>query len=428
MEMLKPLTSKLAETGLDDSEPGAPSEIYSWFWNEALAGKLAERWPLPALDSALAGAKGTTSSSASAATLTSLQQAGALSGTDAGLWSSELNAGDTEDALGSADGAGELGSATLGGLSADALLGDASGAEDAANPIATLDGLSETGASGAWSAAGGIGALSPGAAIGGNQAAVFRALNAGGARMFPLSNELLRVLREKMAANGSTPPEGAAGPGIPIASLSKGGTHAIRRSSSGTPAARAGATPGSPGASGGATPARAGPSSTTGSAKSRGVAPTPATTAQASPDSQAEDASGVEKNSALQNLITRVGRLFQLPVNLIRAVVHVESSGQADAVSSKGAIGLMQIMPQTAREMGIQDPRDSWENLYAGTKYLSLQLDRFGSVDKALAAYNAGPGAVAANAGIPPIRETKDYVRRVLEAKAAYDRSHPEDA
>ena len=126
--------------------------------------------------------------------------------------------------------------------------------------------------------------------------------------------------------------------------------------------------------------------------------------------------------------VAKAGRLFRLPVNLVRAVVQVESGGRSDAVSPKGAVGLMQVMPGTAQEMGARDPRNPWENLYAGVKYLSRQLERFGSLEHALAAYNAGPSAVEKHHGVPPFPETRTYVRRVLEAKARLDQSHPQDA
>jgi soluble lytic murein transglycosylase-like protein len=128
---------------------------------------------------------------------------------------------------------------------------------------------------------------------------------------------------------------------------------------------------------------------------------------------------------AVHELAGKVGRLFSLPENLVRAVVSVESGGRADAVSGKGAVGLMQLMPGTAKEMGIKDPRDVWDNLVGGAKYLARQLERFGSLDQALAAYNAGPGAVEKHGGVPPYPETRDYVRRVLAAKASLDRTHP---
>lgn len=121
--------------------------------------------------------------------------------------------------------------------------------------------------------------------------------------------------------------------------------------------------------------------------------------------------------------IRRASRLFDLPENLVRAVVITESGGRADAVSSKGAIGYMQVLPSTGKEMGASNVRDPWQNLYAGAKYLRKQLDRFGNIEHALAAYNAGPGAVERHGGIPPYRETQNYVKRVLSRMDRLDRS-----
>lgn len=98
---------------------------------------------------------------------------------------------------------------------------------------------------------------------------------------------------------------------------------------------------------------------------------------------------------------------------LARAVEWVESRGRADAVSPKGALGPMQLMPATARELGV-DPRDPAQNRAGGIAYLARQLARFGSVPLALAAYNAGPGAVLRHGGVPPFAETRRYVAAVL--------------
>jgi hypothetical protein len=116
----------------------------------------------------------------------------------------------------------------------------------------------------------------------------------------------------------------------------------------------------------------------------------------------------------LEGQIQRAARLFALPDSLVRAVVMTESGGRADAVSPQGAVGLMQVMPGTAREMGVRDLQDPWENLYAGAKYLRRQIDRFGNLTEALTAYNAGPGAVERHGGVPPYRETRAYVQKVL--------------
>lgn len=103
-----------------------------------------------------------------------------------------------------------------------------------------------------------------------------------------------------------------------------------------------------------------------------------------------------------------------LPAALVRAVVAVESGGEPRAVSPKGALGLMQLMPATARELGVSDPLDPWQNLEGGCRYLRQQLDRFGDLRLALAAYNAGPEAVEMASGVPAITETREYVARIL--------------
>lgn len=107
---------------------------------------------------------------------------------------------------------------------------------------------------------------------------------------------------------------------------------------------------------------------------------------------------------------------YRLPINLIQGVIKAESDFQVRAVSSAGAIGLMQLMPGTAKELGIKHPFDIDQNIDGGSRYLREMLDRFGSDTKlALAAYNAGPDKVEKYQGIPPYRETKQYVNRVLK-------------
>lgn len=103
-----------------------------------------------------------------------------------------------------------------------------------------------------------------------------------------------------------------------------------------------------------------------------------------------------------------------LSADLVHAVVRAESDYDPDCVSSAGAMGLMQLMPGTARGLGVADAWDPAQNLLGGCRYLRAQLDRFGDLSLALAAYNAGPGAVSRHGGIPPYRETQGYVRRVL--------------
>ncbi len=111
--------------------------------------------------------------------------------------------------------------------------------------------------------------------------------------------------------------------------------------------------------------------------------------------------------------------IFGLDAALVLAVIRAESSFNATAVSSAGAEGAMQIMPRTQEELGLIDPFDPRANVYAGAQYLMEQLQRFGSVELALAAYNAGPASVERYGGIPPYAETREYVRRVLAYWAA---------
>lgn len=113
------------------------------------------------------------------------------------------------------------------------------------------------------------------------------------------------------------------------------------------------------------------------------------------------------------DLIDRFAAHFGLDPTLVRAVIQVESGFNRYAQSNKGAMGLMQLMPATARELKVSDPWDPEQNVRAGTAYLRRMLDRFGEVELALAAYNAGPEAVARHSGVPPFAETRDYVRKV---------------
>ena len=111
-------------------------------------------------------------------------------------------------------------------------------------------------------------------------------------------------------------------------------------------------------------------------------------------------------------------------VDLVKAVIQNESAYDPSAISSAGAMGLMQLMPGTAKMLGVEDPFDPVQNLEGGIKYLSQLADKYnGDLTKTLAAYNAGPGRVDAYGGIPPFAETQKYVRGIL---ALYERNNSE--
>lgn len=113
-------------------------------------------------------------------------------------------------------------------------------------------------------------------------------------------------------------------------------------------------------------------------------------------------------------LITQAAKKHGVDPSLVRAVIHAESNFNPLARSRKGAMGLMQLMPGTAKDMGVSDSADAAQNIEGGVKYLAYLLKRFdGSITMATAAYNAGPGAVEKFRGIPPYEETKTYVFRV---------------
>ncbi|TNC51118.1 lytic transglycosylase domain-containing protein [Rubellimicrobium rubrum] len=114
----------------------------------------------------------------------------------------------------------------------------------------------------------------------------------------------------------------------------------------------------------------------------------------------------------LLELARAAARRHAVPEDLFLRLVQQESGWNAGAVSHKGAIGLAQLMPDTARLLGV-DPMDPQQNLEGGARYLRRQFDRFGTWDLALAAYNAGPGAVIQHGGIPPYVETQGYVRAI---------------
>jgi soluble lytic murein transglycosylase-like protein len=119
-------------------------------------------------------------------------------------------------------------------------------------------------------------------------------------------------------------------------------------------------------------------------------------------------------------LIGETARSYRLPPALVKAVIAAESAFDPGAVSRKGAQGLMQLMPETAESLGVDDPLEPASNVRGGAGYLRAMIDRYGDLSRALAAYNAGPNAVDRYGGVPPYRETQDYVDRVLTYYRAY--------
>ena len=119
-------------------------------------------------------------------------------------------------------------------------------------------------------------------------------------------------------------------------------------------------------------------------------------------------------NGEFNHHIDAAAKLHGVEVALVRAVIQVESDFDHLAVSSKGARGLMQLMPQTARDLGVTNPFDPRQNIFGGVRYLRQLLDQFrGDVALALAGFNAGPTAVVRYSGIPPYRETRMYVAKI---------------
>ena len=122
-----------------------------------------------------------------------------------------------------------------------------------------------------------------------------------------------------------------------------------------------------------------------------------------------------KRSDAPPDEIDRAAALYNVPAELVRAVIWAESAGDAAAISRAGAIGLMQLMPRTAGDMYVEDPVDPAQNIMGGTRYLRWLANQFkGDMLLTLAAYNAGPEAVRKYGGVPPFDETRQYVRRVV--------------
>ena len=123
--------------------------------------------------------------------------------------------------------------------------------------------------------------------------------------------------------------------------------------------------------------------------------------------------------------IRRIGRQYQVEPQLIKAIIQAESDFDHRAVSRRGALGLMQLMPETARELRVANPFNPRENIDGGTRYLRQILDSFkGNLTLSLAAYNAGPGLVTRTGAVPDIPETQQYVTKVIRQYKEYKRQN----
>ena len=125
-----------------------------------------------------------------------------------------------------------------------------------------------------------------------------------------------------------------------------------------------------------------------------------------------------------ESVILEAARTYDIDHTLIKAVIKAESNFNPRAVSPKGARGLMQIMPDNFRELGVYNPFDPRQNIMGGTRYLRILFNKFDNLTLALAAYNAGPTAVSTYNNIPPYKETQKYVKRVLRYYKNYNGFH----
>ncbi len=139
---------------------------------------------------------------------------------------------------------------------------------------------------------------------------------------------------------------------------------------------------------------------------------------QAAPAQTPPGALGVN----LEDLIAGIAQSNNLEPSLVKAIVSAESNFNPKAISNKGALGLMQLMPDTAKSLGVINPFNPEENVTGGVTYFKQLLSQFsGDLPLALAAYNAGPGAVKQHGGIPPFNETQNFVNKVLSLKKQYE-------
>jgi soluble lytic murein transglycosylase-like protein len=135
---------------------------------------------------------------------------------------------------------------------------------------------------------------------------------------------------------------------------------------------------------------------------------------------------GSGRAAAYEDLIRTISARHAMDADLVRAVIRAESDFKSNARSHKGAMGLMQLMPDTARLHNVADAYDPVDNVEGGVRHLRMLLERYkGNLEWSLAAYNAGSGAVERHGGIPPFAETREYVRRVLRFYDSYRGGDP---
>jgi soluble lytic murein transglycosylase-like protein len=140
----------------------------------------------------------------------------------------------------------------------------------------------------------------------------------------------------------------------------------------------------------------------------------------------AEGAPAALPPAEIEQLVQSNAATWQVDPALVRAVMANESGFNPKATSKTGAQGLMQLEPETASSLGVTDAYDPQQNVWGGTRYLRGLLDRFGGdLTKAIAAYNAGPGAVEKYGGVPPYAETQSYVKNVLDSYQQYTKKSP---
>ena len=156
------------------------------------------------------------------------------------------------------------------------------------------------------------------------------------------------------------------------------------------------------------------------------VRKTPAMTASSAPALYRQGEGGTSRMCTINQILydphVRLACIRHgMDYNLVRAVIRAESAFNPGAISPKGAMGLMQLMPGTSRDLGVDDPFDPYQNIDGGVRYLKMMLNRFDNdIMLAVAAYNAGPENVAKHGGIPPFDETQTYVQRVMSYYSRY--------